>query len=190
MPKTATHAIREALRQHLDDHDWEQQGLFGQQSLPIPEIARLRHGHISARQIRPHVSSETWDTYFKFGFVRNPFDRFVSTCFFLNRENPRFAQAPVRIMKRYLTAEQFRQRILVRPLSELLTYKSGEIAVDYLGRYEDLQQSYDEVCERIGIPSTDLTRKNPSSHAAFTKYEDDDLRDIVTRAAYRTPNRD
>ena len=179
MPKTATHAIREALRQHLDDNDWEQQVLFGQQSLPIPEIAQLRHGHISVRQIRPHVSSETWDTYFKFGFVRNPFDRFVSTCFFLNRQNPRFAQAPVQLMKRFLTFEKFRQRILVRPQSELLTDKSGEIVVDYVGRYEDLQQSYDEICERIGIPPTDLTRKNPSDHAAFTKYYDDELRDIV-----------
>jgi hypothetical protein len=41
VPKTATHATREALRQHLGPDDWEQQVLFGKQALPMPEIAAL-----------------------------------------------------------------------------------------------------------------------------------------------------
>ena len=82
VPKTATHTIREALRHHKDEDDWEQQVLYGEQALPIPEIARLKHGHISAEQIRPHLDDAIWNEYFKFAFVRNPFDRFVSTCFF------------------------------------------------------------------------------------------------------------
>lgn len=179
VPKTATHAIRQALQQHMGPEDWEQQTLFGRQSLPIPEIANIRHGHVSARQIEPHLSTEVWKTYFKFGFVRNPFDRFVSTCFFLNRHDANFSNSAVQFMKHCLTVERFRQRVLVKPQSEILTNASGEIAVDFVGRYENLQHSYDEICERIRIPTTDLTRRNPSEHATYAEYYDDELREVV-----------
>ena len=96
VPKTATHTIRQALTPHMGEEDWEQQVLFGQdRALPIPEIAALNHGHISVTQIQPHLSDEVWGSYFKFGFVRNPFDRYVSTCFFLHRDTPNFARSAI-----------------------------------------------------------------------------------------------
>ena len=180
VPKTATHAIRQALREHKDGDDWEQQTLFGKQFLPIPELARIGHGHITVSQIQPHLDPDTWQSYFKFGFVRNPYDRYVSTCFFLNRNNPDFAASARGFMKRAFSVPRFRQRALVRPQHLQLSDQAGEIALDFVGRYETLQQSYDEACERIGIPSTDLERKNPSKHAAFVEYYDDELREIVS----------
>lgn len=179
VPKTATHTSREALRQHLGPDDWEQQVLFGKQTLPIPDIARLQHGHISTQQIKLHLAPETWDTYFKFGFVRNPFDRYISTCFFLNRGNPNFAAGAVSFMKRALTIPRFRQRVLVQPQYKQLTDENGHVALDFVGRYENLQESYDEICARVGLPAANLSRKNPSTHAAFTDYYDDELRHIV-----------
>lgn len=179
VPKTATHTIRQALREHKGPEDWEQQVLFGTQSLPIPEIARIQHGHVSVQQIRPHLDPDIWGSYFKFGFVRNPFDRFISTCFFLNRGNEQFADQADSFMRQALSIPRFRQRVLVRQQILQLSDESGEVALDFVGRYETLQQSYDEICERIGIPTTDLARKNPSKHAAYTEYYDDELRGIV-----------
>jgi len=179
VPKTATHAIREALRQHLDPDDWEQQVLFGQQSLPIPEIARLRHGHITAQEIRPYIDDQQWQSYFKFAFVRNPFDRFVSTCFFLNRENPNFAAEATQFMKQRLQRKPFRQRVLVRPQYEQLCQDDGKLAPDFVGRYETLQQSYDSICEQIGIPSSELAQKNQSTHRSFREYYDAQLKSQV-----------
>ena len=179
VPKTATHAIREALRQHLGPDDWEQQVLFGKQSLPIPEIAKLNHGHITAREIQPHLDAGVWNSYFKFGFVRNPFDRFISTCFYLNRGSPNFANYAVSFMKQRLPVERFRKLVLMRPQSVQLVNGDGEIAMDYVGRYENLQHSYDTICEKIGIPTTALGLKNISKHAAFTDYYDDALKQMV-----------
>ena len=178
-PKTATHTIREALRQHLGPDDWEQQVLFGKQYLPIPEIAAIEHGHISANEIRPHLSTTVWDDYFKFAIVRNPYDRFVSTCFFLNRENPNFAASAVAFMKDRLPRERFRQRVLVRPQYQQLCSADGQVALDFVGRYEELQPSYDSICERIGIPGMELGKKNASVHSSFVDYYDDDLRQKV-----------
>lgn len=179
VPKTATHAIRQSLRQHLDQEDWEQQTLFGEQYLPIPELAALKHGHISVRQIQPHLSREDWNTYFKFGFVRNPFDRFISTCFFLNRNNADFEKSAIKFMKNALNVERFRQRMLVKPQNQQLIDDNGNVALDSVGRYESLQQSYDEICARIGIQTTELGRKNPSRHKPYAEYYNDELRDRV-----------
>jgi len=175
VPKTATHAIRQALRVHLDDGDWEQQVLFGEQYLPIPSLAAMRHGHISVSQLRPHLKDDLWHSYTKFGFVRNPFDRYISTCFFLNRGKSGFESQAVPFMKRALTIQQFRRRILVTPQYRQLSHADGSIGLDIVGRYETLQESYDEICSRIGIPGTDLERKNPSSHASYRSYYDGDL---------------
>ena len=175
VPKTGTHAIREALRPHLGAEDWEQQVLFGRQSLPIPEIAKLGHGHISVQQIKPYIDAAQWASYFKFGFVRNPFDRFVSICFFLQRDNPDFARSARRFMKQAIERERFRQRVLVLPQYRLLTDADERISLNFVGRYESIQDSYDRICGQLGIPSTDLPRKNPSKHKPWREYYDDEL---------------
>lgn len=179
VPKTATHTIREALRAHLGPDDWEQQVLFGEQFLPFPEIARIGHGHISARDIRKHLDPQVWDSYFKFAFVRNPYDRFVSTCFFLNRSVPDFSGSALAFMKDRLQRPRFRQRVLVRPQYRQLIDARDEISVDYVGRYETLQESYDTICEQIGVCRTELGRKNTSRHAHYQDYYDEELRGLV-----------
>jgi len=158
--------------------------LFGQQSLPIPQLAKLGHGHITTRELRPHLAADQWRDYFKFGFVRNPFDRFVSTCFFLNRDDPHFARTATAFMKDRLRRPRFQQRVLVRPQYLQLCDSDGRIALDHVGRYEDLQQSYDAICAHIGIASTELGVKNASTHSAYDEYYDEELRQLV--AAFYT----
>ncbi len=53
IPKTGTHSVRQALRHHMGPQDLEQVGLFVKKHFPIPELARLQHGHLSLQQIRP-----------------------------------------------------------------------------------------------------------------------------------------
>jgi len=179
VPKTGTHAIRQALSPHLAPGDWEQQDLFERKRLPMPELARLHHGHISVRQLQPLLPSEQWDAYFKFAFVRNPFDRFVSTCFFLRRKQPGMEQHATAFMKQAIRTPRFRQRILVQPQSALLTDDNGDVVLDYVGRFEDLQQSCNEAFERIGLPAADLARRNTSRHGHYSSYYDDELRRAV-----------
>lgn len=179
VPKTGTHAVRELLSSHKGPDDWEQQILFGEQFLPIPEIAKIQHGHISAQQIAPHIEKAVWDNYFKFAFVRNPFDRFISVCFFLNRQNPRFAETPLPWMKSAIAAPRFRQRILVQPQYLQLIDLQGNIAMDYVGRYEGLQDSVDEICGKVQIESKPLQKKNASEHQQYREYYDDELKSAV-----------
>lgn len=179
VPKTGTHAVRDILRLSKGEDDWEQQALFGQQWLPIPEIAEIQHGHISVPQIRPHLDQEIWTRYFKFAFVRNPFDRFISICFFLNRQNPSFRESPLAWMKMAMKRPQFRGRVLVTPQYWQLSDSNADLAVDFVGRYETLQQSIDEVCERLQLKRSTLKSKNASEHGHYRDYYDDELKEWV-----------
>lgn len=163
----------------MGEGDWEQQVLFGKSALPIPKIARMQHGHITAREIRPHLDSEIWDEYFKFAIVRNPFDRFVSVCYFLNRDNDAFSRNALPWMKNALSRPRFRERVLVRPQMEQLSDTDGDLAVDYIGRYESLQASLDEVMSRLGLPPAELEQKNSSEHASYQDCYDAELKAMV-----------
>ena len=114
VPKTGTHTIREALRVHLAEGDWEQQLRYGKQLSPLPEIAAVNHGHVSYRQLSGAIGVTALSEFFRFGFVRHPFDRFVSVCAFLARTDPSYDQDPTDWMKRALLRPQFCKRVLVR----------------------------------------------------------------------------
>ena len=178
-PRTATHAIRAALQPHLGADDWQQEALTRTLRLPILELARIGHGHISLRQAKACLPSEIWDEYFKFSMVRNPYERYVSACTFLNRHNPGYTGRETAFMKTALTRQRFRRRVLVRPQVTLLVNGAGTVGMDFVGRYEHLQQSFDQACERIGIPPSRLTRRNASHHGDYRRYYDEALLEQV-----------
>ncbi len=178
VPKTGTHSVRQALRQHMGPRDLEQVGLFVKKHFPIPELARLQHGHLSLQQIRPYLRPEEWETFFKFAFVRNPFDRFVSYCAFMTRDSGQFERDPKSVMRNILERPPL-QHILFQPQHLLVTDAGGKLMTDYVGRVEEMQQSYDEICERIGISTAKLERVNSSQRKDFREYYDQPLIDGV-----------
>jgi hypothetical protein len=178
VPKTGTHAVRFALRKHLGENDEEQVQLFKQSRLSYPEIARIGHGHIGWREIAPALGPDIWSDYFKFAFVRNPWDRFVSFCAFMHRRTGFFAADPKAAMRSVLVNPEHQSRVAFRPQHELICDDTGMPQIDYVGRYESFQASFDAVCTRVGLPTMQLERINASTHGQYRSYFDEDL---VTR---------
>jgi hypothetical protein len=170
VPKTGTHSVRRALREHMSAEDIEQVGLFVNKRFPYAELAAIRHGHLALRQVRPHVGQEMFDSYFKFAFVRNPFDRFVSYCAFMTRDGDVFQRAPRAVMEHMLFVEPPEQHILFQPQSSVLVDDDGTLLTDMVGRVEQMQASYDAICARIGIPSRTLDQVNSSRRGDYRQY--------------------
>ncbi len=171
--------MRAALQPHLAKGDWQQQALGEQRRIPIEQLAQNRHGHLSLRQVQASLPESIWRSYFKFAVVRHPCDRFVSACAFLNRRNPEYAENELSFMKSAIGVKRFQRRVLIRPQIELLADETGQPGMDFIGRYEQLQQSFDEVCRRIGLPATCLSRSNSSDHTNFRDCYDAELLALV-----------
>ena len=178
IPKTGTHSVRRALREHLGSQDMEQVGLFVQKKFPIPELAQLQHGHLSLQQVRPYLRPEEWDSFFKFAFVRNPFDRFVSYCAFMTRAEGHFERDPKRVMRHFIANPPW-QHILFQPQHSFVTGADDELLANHVGRMEEMQASYDEIAKRIGIPTAQLERVNSSNRRDYRDYYNQELIDGV-----------
>ena len=182
VPKTGTHSVRQALREHMGDEDIEQVGLFVNKRFPYEQLAAIRHGHLSLAQVRPFLGDDAFDAYFKFAFVRNPFDRFVSYCAFMTRDRGTFLQAPQLVMEHLLFREPPEQHILFQPQASVLVDDDGRtLLADMVGRVEDMQASYDAIAARIGIPTRKLDQVNSSKRGDYRQYYTPALADAVAR---------
>jgi hypothetical protein len=112
--------------------------------LTAHKLKKKYYNHMPAREIRERIGEDIWNSYFKFCFERNPWDRMVSLYFWLNRKND---DAPS--MKEFLDSDK--PDLLKR--RGIDAYRiDGKIAVDKICRFEHLQEDLDAVCKQVGIP--------------------------------------
>ena len=180
VPKTGTHAVRQALRPHMGAGDMEQVGLFVKRQFPIPDLAKVGHGHISLEQLRKFMDPAKFAEYFKFAFVRNPFDRFISYCSFITRERGGFKTDPQKVMRRVL-ANPPSEHVLFWPQNTFLVDGEGKLLTDYVGRVETMQQSFEFIASKIGVPAVQLDKVNATERSAYRDYYDQELIDGVAK---------
>lgn len=129
-----------------------------------------------------------WNDYFKFSFVRNPWDRMVSLKRFKKFYGISFRKGKIN-MGKYM--KKFAQ-IEVDPRSESKNDKFNPIKnavylnilnaeLDFIGRFENLNEDFEFICKSIGdIPpllSNDLMHQ--SNHKHYTEYYNDKKKQIV-----------
>lgn len=152
---------------------------------PTADARDVRHKHASLADYRKEYPRAFRD-YFKFAFVRNPWDWLVSRYHWSRDRQKLFDFAFAEMLRRIergvpLSADaRWLETGALVPQCRKLSLR-GRIGVDFLGRYERLQQDFDLVCERIGHPRVALPHVFASEHRRYTEYYDDASRAIVAR---------
>ena len=118
---------------------------------------------------------------FTFSFVRNPWDRVVSAYEYLNRsisisfKDFIFSDFVNPDVKWHYGITQF----------DIIGDGDSTPLVDFIGRFERLQEDFNRVCKIIGIRPVLLPYKNKSIHKHYSEYYDDTLKEVVDKLYYK-----
>ena len=130
----------------------------------FPEKFRLPPGvdhHSTALQLRNLLPPKIFETYYKFGFVRNPLDWLVSLYGYILRAPNHKQHELVSRMGSYEAYLHWIIRSSDFKHQKDFFYEGETCLVDRIGRYESLNQDFQEIAEQTGI-FIDLPHLNPS----------------------------
>ena len=106
------------------------------------------------------VTKDIFYSYFKFAFVRNPWDRIVSEYKYRRHSNK--YSFKTFLFHHFPEPSWSDDYCHVLPQYDFLYDKEGNLLVDFVGRYENIKHDFKKVCEKVGISNTDLPIKNKS----------------------------
>ncbi|WP_178968287.1 sulfotransferase family 2 domain-containing protein [Neptunomonas phycophila] len=138
-----------------------------------------------------------FNLYYKFAVVRNPFDRFVSSFFYLKQGGIGFFDDD--FAKKYLSGiETFEEFVLkinsdkkfeaavmswihFVPQIDFLSLDGSTIGVDRVVKLEQINDSLSDLCTDLKIPLVEMKRDNASKRAAYKEYYTPELKEVVGR---------
>jgi hypothetical protein len=130
--------------------------------------------------------------FFKFAFVRNPWDRLVSTYAFLrdggmNELDRDWAAEHVTpyadfgdFVRRGLALPEVQAWVHFRPQTDFICDADGRMLMDFLGRYERLNEDFAAVAKKlhrdVALPMTNVSRRS-----RYADYYTPETRDLVAQ---------
>lgn len=185
IPRTAGQSVEQFFLA-LVGLDWETRAPLLLRPNDMPELGPPRLAHLKAMEYLQYkyVTTEQFDQYFKFSFVRNPWDRLVSIYKHLNMHHVCDFET---FVMRKLKGGMYRKRYwFVCPQYEYLCDDNGELVVDFVGRFERLASDFLRVGRKLDIANASLPHVNEgSAHGRLGGSPKQVLDDLLWRAYRR-----
>lgn len=139
--------------------------------------------HAKIKQIQTRIDT---DDFLKFTFVRNPFDRAVSEYLYCKKHNGCYLQSADLFNKLFKDFNDFVKKNGFRtaswPMHEDSQYSFIEGAdIDFIGRFENLQEHFSTLCRKLNIQNHTLPHKNKSSRTRYKDYYNQESIDIISK---------
>jgi hypothetical protein len=185
VPKTGGNSVFQALRDYSDERIINpgptQDGIerFGTVNDTYPTI--LKHSSLTEHQNA--LSPEVFGSLYKFAILRNPWERMISWFFSPHRQLPQPTRSAAWQEARGWDREHFVKFLSRRPPTRHYTCLPDSPTIshdlDFLMRFERLDEHFAEVCRRLEIPARPLPKYNRSTRQHYSHYYDDELQALV-----------
>jgi hypothetical protein len=177
-PKTASSSVRKSLNPFSDIRS-------------CGDVSSSLYYHVKPEKLKKYFEDKNWnwDEYYKFAFVRNPWSRLVSQWQYRLRiaskpsaEWETFGKNSIKFINKHKTFDEYIRNIKNPNLCYNWIYnRTGNQLVDFVGKFENLQEDFNIICDKLGIPQQELPHKNKSKHKHYTEYYDDETLEIVAK---------
>ena len=183
--KTGGNSIFQALREYSDERiitpGPTQDGVerFGTVNDTYPTILK----HSSLAEYGSALAPELFASLYKFAVLRNPWDRMISWYFSPHRQLPQANRGPGWQAARGWDRQHFLKFLGRRQASRQHLCLAGSPSLahdlDFLMRFERLDEHFADLCRRLDIPPRPLPKYNRSDRLHYSHYYDDELRALV-----------
>jgi hypothetical protein len=155
-------------------------------------FGNLGGAHLSLRHYQKIFSRSEYERYFKFSFVRNPWDRLVSAYCFMkeggfNEEDRRWAEANLAgyadfnaFVRGWVKEANIYKRAHFVPQYVFLRGRTDRPAVDFVGRVESFEVDFRHVQSRLGIAAPSLHLNTSTDRPPYRNFYDEVTRNIVS----------
>ncbi len=137
--------------------------------------------HWTSVEERMALGEEVWNQCFRFTIVRNPWDRILSQYRgHVIKEIPglSFEQYLHRSFVEKVSHDDFR---FISPCMDWITDDKGNILVDYIGKFENLQEEFNIICSKLNIPKMNLPQVNINlNKQPYQKYYTSESKELIS----------
>jgi hypothetical protein len=125
--------------------------------------------HLSGMGIKNRVGEDMYNAYFKFSFVRNPWDKVISQYIYMMQCRPDLIRMLHLHKEKNISLETYIKRTYVAgrqaqwATQSSFLFEGDEPVVDYIGTYETLKKDFDQISSFLDLPDVPLKWENASS---------------------------
>lgn len=181
--KNAGTSITHALRPFsLSQWQWMAHKILKKTSFPSPFFdPHPFHDHIMASEIIDSLGRDKFNSFFSFAIVRNPWDWQVSLYKYMLKLKTHHQHELVKALGNFEEYIKWRCENEVRYQKDFIYSENNELLVNFVGRYENLDADFKQICSHIGI-SASLPKLNISNTKPYQDYYTEKTKDLVKRA--------
>ncbi len=149
--------------------------------------------HYSAVQYRVILGRKDFDQFYKFTFVRNPWDRVYSAFSYLkgggwNGDDKIWADENLgeidtfsEFVMDWLSVDKLGSHIHFWPQSKFICDRKGKPIIDYIGYFENIDDDFNYILKQLSLQPKTLKRTNTSKRTDYTHVYTHEMKDKIAQ---------